>query len=89
MSAKPGDTRIKQRDSDSGIVRGRVIVYHIFATNLLKTLPPRGKAKKMAVEDGAARVIADDVKQRLSRRQQRFREPRAGNFQFKRAVLIL
>ena len=55
----------------------------------MRSLARRDKTKRTAVEDGAGGVIADDVKQRLSRRQQRFREPRVGNFQFKRAVLIL
>jgi hypothetical protein len=55
----------------------------------MKNLAPRGKAKKTAVEDGVARVAADDAGRRLSRGQERFRGPRARNFQFRCAVLIL
>jgi hypothetical protein len=55
----------------------------------MKNLAPRGKAKKTAVEDGVARVAADDAGWRLSRGQERFRGPRAGNIQFRRVVLIL
>jgi hypothetical protein len=40
----------------------------------------RGNAKKTAVEDGAARVIAADVKQRRGRGQERFLEPRVRHF---------
>jgi hypothetical protein len=49
----------------------------------MKNLAPRDKTKKTAVETGGAarvRVIADDVKQRLSRGQERYRELRVGNF---------
>ena len=55
----------------------------------MKNLARRGKAKKRAVEDGVARVAADDAGRRLNRGQERFCGPRAGNVQFKRAVLIL
>ena len=55
----------------------------------MKNLARRGKAKKRAVDDGVARVAADDAGRRLSREQERFRGPRAGNIQFSRAVLIL
>ena len=55
----------------------------------MKNLAKRGKAKKRAVDDGVARVPADDTGRRLSREQERFRGPRAGNIQFRRAVLIL
>ena len=57
----------------------------------MRSLAQRDKARTTAGEDGAARVrvIADDVKQRLGRGQHLFRESRVGNFQFRRADLIL